>query len=68
MGRKFIKCQDFPGDLPGDSKCTATLTANTEEELMEEVIHHGITAHGYSNTPEFREQVRMKFKEMGGGE
>lgn len=64
MGRKYVECRDFPGDLPGDTKCSATLSADTEEELLEEVIHHGITVHGYTNTPEFREKVRKAFKDV----
>lgn len=64
MGRKYVECRDFPGDLPGDEKCSATLTADSEEELLEAVLHHAITVHGYTNTPEFRENVRKQFKDL----
>lgn len=63
MGRKYIDCRDLPGDLPGDTKCSVTLAADTEEELLEAVVQHGITVHGYANTPDFREKVRKEFKE-----
>ncbi len=62
MGRKYIRCQDFPGDLPGDEHCSTILSADSEEELLEAVIKHGIM-HGYANTDEFREKVISKFKD-----
>ena len=58
MGRKYIDCRDFP-----NSKCTVALSADTEEELLEAVVQHGCKAHGYKDTPEFREQISKEFKE-----
>jgi predicted small metal-binding protein len=51
MARKFIDCRDHPSDV----KCTVALSADTEEELMEAVVQHGKTVHGYEDTPEFRD-------------
>lgn len=61
MGRKFVDCQ--VQEMPGAEKCTTTLSAETEEELLEAVIKHGINVHGLANTPEFREKVRKEFKD-----
>ena len=59
MGRKYIDCRDFPSDI----KCTVALSADTEEELLEAVVQHGVKVHGYEDTPEFREEIRKSFKE-----
>ena len=58
MSRKYIDCRDFP-----NSKCTVALSADTEEELVEAVVQHGVKVHGYEDTPEFREEIRKNLKE-----
>ena len=58
MGRKYIDCRDFP-----NSKCTVALSADTEEELLEAVVQHGVKVHGYEDTPELREKISKEFKE-----
>jgi predicted small metal-binding protein len=59
MARKYIDCRDYPGDV----KCTVALSADSEEELLQAVVQHGITVHGYQDTKEFREMVRNGMKE-----
>ncbi|MGA6994590.1 MAG: DUF1059 domain-containing protein [Candidatus Deferrimicrobiaceae bacterium] len=59
MARKYIDCRDYPGD----TKCTVALSADTEEELLKAVVHHGTAVHGYDDTPEFREKIRKGMKE-----
>ncbi len=58
MARKYIDCRDYPGDI----KCTVALSADTDEELLEVVVQHGIKVHGYEDTPEFREKIQKEFK------
>jgi predicted small metal-binding protein len=59
MARKYIDCRDYPGEV----KCTVALSADTEQELIEAVVQHGTTVHGYEDTPEFREMIRNGMKE-----
>ena len=59
MARKYIDCRDYPGD----HKCTVALSADSEEELLHAVVQHGVTVHGYEDTPEFRETVRKGMKQ-----
>jgi predicted small metal-binding protein len=59
MERYFIDCRDHPSDV----KCTVALSADTKEELLEAVVQHGTTVHGYEDTPEFRETIVKGFKE-----
>lgn len=59
MARKYIDCRDYPGD----HKCTVALSADSEEELLQAVVQHGVSVHGYEDTPELREMVRKGMKE-----
>lgn len=59
MGRKFIDCRDYPGDV----KCSLALSADNEDELLEAVVRHGVAVHGYQDSPELREQMRMGMKD-----
>lgn len=59
MGRKYIDCRDFPGDV----KCTVAISADNEKELLEAVVEHGTKVHGYQDTPDFRNTIRGGMKE-----
>jgi predicted small metal-binding protein len=59
MARKYIDCRDYPGNI----KCTVSISADTEEELLEAVVQHGTKVHGYEDTSDFREKIRNEFKE-----
>lgn len=60
MSRYYIDCRDYPSK---DIHCSVALSANSKEELLEAVIQHGTTVHGYTDTPEFRENIVKEFKE-----
>lgn len=59
MGRKYIDCRDYPGD----HKCSVALSADSADELLEAVVQHGTTVHGYEDTAEFREMIRKDMKD-----
>jgi predicted small metal-binding protein len=59
MERKYMDCRDYPSD----KKCTVAISADSDEELLEAAVQHGIKVHGYTDTPEFREQMLKSFKE-----
>lgn len=59
MGRKYIDCRDYEGDV----KCTVAISADSEKELLEAVVQHGTKVHGYLDTPEFRAKIRKGIKE-----
>ncbi|MES2016674.1 MAG: DUF1059 domain-containing protein [Pseudomonadota bacterium] len=59
MGRKFIDCREFPSE----SKCTVTIAADSEQELMEVAVQHAVRVHGHEDTPEFRTQLREAIRE-----
>jgi predicted small metal-binding protein len=58
MGRKTIDCRDYPGDV----KCSVSIAADTEEELVEAVVQHGTKVHGYEDTADFRAQILKDMK------
>ena len=59
MGQKYVDCRE----LSGDTHCSATLVANSDDELMEVVIKHAINVHGLANTTDFRKKISTHFKE-----
>ena len=58
MARKYLDCREFPG-----SGCTVALSADTEKELVEAAVQHGISTHGYQDSKEFRDQILQAMKE-----
>ena len=59
MTRKYVDCREFPSD----SKCTVTIAADSEKELMEVAVQHAIAVHGHKDTPEFRGQLKQIMKD-----
>ncbi len=59
MGRKYIDCREFPSE----SKCTVTIAADSESELMEVAVQHAVSIHGHQDTPEFRQQLHEAIHE-----
>lgn len=55
MGRKFIDCREFPSER----NCTVAIAADTESELMDAAVQHGVAVHGHQDTPEFRDMIRQ---------
>ncbi len=54
MARKFIDCREFPSE----TKCSVTIAADGEAELMEVAVQHAVSVHGHEDTPAFRAQLR----------
>jgi predicted small metal-binding protein len=54
MARKYIDCRE----IPSESKCTVTIAADSESELLEVAVQHAVAKHGHSDTPEFRNQLK----------
>ena len=59
MGRKYVDCRQFPSE----TKCTVTISADSEKELMEIAVQHAVAVHGHKDTPEFRGQLQTAIKE-----
>ncbi|MGO4705098.1 DUF1059 domain-containing protein [Microvirga sp. 2MCAF38] len=59
MGRKFIDCRGMPSDV----KCSITIMADTEGELMEAAVQHAVAVHKHQDTPELRQQIKSAIKD-----
>ena len=59
MTRKYMDCRE----LPSESKCTVTLSADSDEELMEAAVQHAVAVHHHQDTAELRRQLKQLFKE-----
>ena len=57
MARKYVDCRQFPSD----TKCTVTISADTDKELLEVAVQHAVAVHGHKDTPEFRGQLKQAF-------
>ena len=60
MARKFVECHEK--SYPGAPECSAVFTSDSDDELLELAVRHGINVHGHSNTEAYREQVRSEFR------
>jgi predicted small metal-binding protein len=56
--RKVIDCRLYPSER----NCTLSIEG-TEEEVLEAASQHAVTAHGHTNSPELREQLRTLLKD-----
>lgn len=59
MARKYIDCRE----VPSETKCTVTIAADSEPELMEVAVQHAVAVHGHHDTPEFRQQLKEAIRE-----
>ncbi len=59
MGRKCFDCRGYQAGV----KCSIVLSADTEDELVEAVVHHNCAVHGEKDTEEFRRMIRNEIKE-----
>lgn len=58
MERKYIDCREYPGDI----RCTVSISADTDNELLEAAVQHAVTVHKHQDTPELRKQLSAMFK------
>ena len=59
MARKYIYCREFPSD----TKCSVTIAADSEQELMEVAVQHAVSVHHHQDTPELRQQLKQVMHE-----
>jgi predicted small metal-binding protein len=59
MSRKYVDCRE----VPSESKCTISIAADSETELMEAAIQHAVAVHGHQDTPELRAGIRSVMRE-----
>ncbi len=58
LRRKVLDCRVYPSE----KGCTLSIEG-TEEEVLEAASQHAVTAHGHTNSPELREQLRTLLRD-----
>jgi predicted small metal-binding protein len=58
MSRKYIDCRE----MPSESGCDLAM-AGSDEHVLNAAVTHAVTAHGHSDTPELRDQIKGILKE-----
>jgi len=56
--RKVIDCRSYPSERG----CSLSIEG-TEEEVLDAATLHAVTAHGHTDGPELREQLRALLKD-----
>lgn len=59
MARKYIDCREFPSDIG----CTLAMSADSEGELLEAAVAHGVLMHGHKDSPQFRDMLAKLFRD-----
>jgi predicted small metal-binding protein len=59
MPRKYIDCREFPSD----TKCSVTIAADSEAELLDVAVQHAVAVHGHEDTQAFRSQLKEAIRE-----
>jgi predicted small metal-binding protein len=54
MARKYIDCREFPSD----TKCSVSIAADSDNELLDAAAQHAAAVHGHADTPQLRQQLR----------
>jgi predicted small metal-binding protein len=57
--RKVIDCRLHPSERG----CTLSIEG-TEEEVLEAAVQHAVTAHGHTNSPDLREEIKTIMKDV----
>jgi predicted small metal-binding protein len=56
--RKSIDCRHYPSE----KNCSLKMSGR-EEEVLDAAVQHAVSAHGHTNSPELREQIRSMLKD-----
>ena len=59
MSRKYIDCREFPSD----TKCSVTIAADSEQELMDVAVQHAVSVHHHQDTADLRQQLKQVMHE-----
>jgi predicted small metal-binding protein len=56
--RKIFDCRNYPSD----THCSVAISG-TEEEVLDEAVHHAMTKHGKEANPHLRDQLRLMLED-----
>ncbi len=56
--RKIMDCRKCPSEI----NCTVVISGK-EEEVLPLAVHHAVTVHRHTDTPELREQIKAMLED-----
>ena len=56
--RKIFDCRHYPSD----THCSVAISG-TEDEVLDEAVHHAMTKHGKEPNPHLRDQLRLMLED-----
>ena len=56
--RKYIDCREFPSE----NNCSLKIEG-TDREVLDAAVAHAVSAHGHTDTPALREQIRSGMRD-----
>ena len=56
--RKIFDCRNYPSD----THCSVAISG-TEEEVLDEAVHHAMTKHGKEANLQLRDQLRLMLED-----
>lgn len=59
--RKYIDCREHTNK---ENKCTVSISADNEDELIKAEIQHAVGTHGVKYKPELRDEIKSMIKEI----
>lgn len=60
MSRKYIDCREHAGP---ENTCTVAISADSNDELLEAAVQHGIAAHGMEDSPDLRKELKTMIQD-----
>jgi predicted small metal-binding protein len=60
MSRKYIDCREHSNP---QNKCSVAISADSDKELLDAAVQHGISAHGMQDSPDLRKELKGWIKE-----
>jgi hypothetical protein len=63
MARKIIDCRETPSPNAFTGRDCTLVLVGEDDEVLQAAVEHGVSAHGYQDTPELRDLIRLAMKD-----
>jgi hypothetical protein len=62
MPRKIVDCRETPSPNKFSGRDCTLVLVGEDDEVLQAAVEHGVSAHGYQDTPELRDLIRSAMK------
>jgi hypothetical protein len=63
MPRKIVDCRETPSPNTFTSRDCTLVLVGEDDEVLQAAVEHGVSAHGYEDTPELRDLIRSAMQD-----